>query len=186
MVTVITAGKIKRDDGADRSERGGRQQTIIPNNLTESHQYLAPSSALQQEQSAPQVKSAHDNSSPDCNYSDNEPVQVVEQRDARTAIVMQHRHQTSSLEQNLNFGSEDDMRSAEIEVETGVVSEREVEGETKRGVVCDVEARQQVVCEVEAKQDAVCGSEVENGVVREQTESNLSTRDIEVQNLTEN
>jgi len=78
--------------------------------------------------------------------SDDQPVHIMALGDERMATVMQHRQQTASLEQNLNFGSDDDMmRGAEVEVE---------------GV---------------------------KGVAREKTvsESDVSTRDVEVQQMSE-
>ena len=76
-------------------------------------------------------------------------MQIVGEGDDRLSTVLQHRHQTSTLEQNIQFGSDDDMKGGEVAVE-GVV---------RGGVTCS----------------------------REQTlsESEVSTRDVEVHNVSE-
>lgn len=79
-------------------------QTVIPNRLTESKQYLAPSSALnKQAREAP----------PD--EAECELIHVLELRDSGIAAALCPEHH-QSLEHKLNFGSDDDVSREQGEV----------------------------------------------------------------------
>ncbi|XP_063684964.1 uncharacterized protein LOC134819122 isoform X1 [Bolinopsis microptera] len=120
-VHVTKSGPAGENQGRSHAhKRGGGQQTIIPNNLTEGNQYLTPSSALKPPSHNPPSPDEGPDEGP---HFEDEPVQIVQQGDERIATVMQHRQQTSSLgqdrqqtsslEENLNFGSDDDVREVD-------------------------------------------------------------------------
>ena len=155
--SFVTAGEKQRR--SHTSKRGGGEQTIIPNNLTEGNQFLTPSSALKPPSQTPPSLEEGPGEGPEegpeegpdegpqegpeegAHFGD-EPVQIVQQGDESIATVMQHRQQTSSLgqdrqqtsslEENLNFGSDDDVR----EVDGG---KTETEGVTRE--LTDVSTR---------------------------------------------